>query len=224
MKYAIPFTFLMALLLVSCIKDDFIFDTVEPELRITTAVDTLAIDDSFPLEAMYLNNIGVEEEVSFLWESLTPSIVSVDEQGVVRALQEGTAIIVVSYDNGSESLSDSIMIAVGVNTVITIENRSGVIQTTSSYLLEGDFEMSAQGGGVLLSVAANYRASTALPGLYLYLSNNPNSIANALEVGRVEVFAGAHTYQVPDTGINQYDYLVYFCKPFNVKVGDGLIE
>lgn len=224
MKHTIAFTLLATFLLSGCIKDDFVFDTIEPELRITTSIDTLAVDETFQLEAMYLNNIGLEEEVSLLWESLDPSIIDIDEQGIIRALQEGTSTITASYNNGSESLSDSIRVAVGAKTVITTEGRSGTIQTTSSYLLEGDFNMIVQGGGVLLSIAPNYRASTALPGLYLYLSNNPNSVANALEVGAVEVFTGAHTYQIPDAGINQYDYLVYFCKPFNVKVGDGAIQ
>ncbi|MEM9549152.1 MAG: hypothetical protein AAGA77_24405, partial [Bacteroidota bacterium] len=63
-----------------------------------------------------------------------------------------------------------------------------------------------------------------LPGLYVYLTNNRNTTANALEIGAVEVFNGAHTYTVEDVGINDYKFLLYFCKPFNVKVGDGEIN
>ena len=45
-----------------------------------------------------------------------------------------------------------------------------------------------------------------------------------LEIGAVEVFKGAHSYILEgDIPLNQYDYLLYYCKPFNVKVGDGPI-
>ncbi len=102
--------------------------------------------------------------------------------------------------------------------------RSGVIQTTSSYVMEGDFEIRIEAGQLLIDIADNYWASFALPGLYVYLTNNPNTTANALEIGAVEVFNGVHQYLVNDVGLNDYNYLLYFCKPFNVKVGDGEIQ
>nr|HQU58856.1 hypothetical protein [Saprospiraceae bacterium] len=75
-----------------------------------------------------------------------------------------------------------------------------------------------------LEIADNYRASTSLPGLYLYLTNNPATVNNALEVGKVAVFDGAHSYHISGVGINDYDYLLYWCKPFSVKVGDGEMQ
>lgn len=75
-----------------------------------------------------------------------------------------------------------------------------------------------------VSIKNNYRASTSLPGLYVYLSNNPNSINGAKEIGRVRIFNGAHNYQISNTGINDYKYILYWCKPFSVKVGHGEIN
>ena len=42
----------------------------------------------------------------------------------------------------------------------------------------------------------------------------------------VTVFSGAHSYQIVNAGIDitTYDYLLYYCKPFVVKVGDGKIN
>jgi len=41
----------------------------------------------------------------------------------------------------------------------------------------------------------------------------------------VVTFDGAHDYILDDNvGLFDYNYLVYFCKPFNVKVGDGEIS
>jgi len=60
--------------------------------------------------------------------------------------------------------------------------------------------------------------------LYVYLTNNPSTTAGALEIGKVTVFEGTHIYTIEgDIPLNQYNYLLYFCKPFNVKVGDGEI-
>ena len=43
-----------------------------------------------------------------------------------------------------------------------------------------------------------------------------------MEIGEVKVFKGAHRYTIGgDIALNQYKYLLYYCKPFNVKVGDG---
>ena len=103
--------------------------------------------------------------------------------------------------------------------------RSGVIQTTTFYDLEGDFELIQNDDGTLtLDIADNYRASSGLPGLYVYLTNNPRSISGAFEIGEVNVFSGAHSFEIDGVELNQFNYLLYFCKPFNVKVGDGEIN
>ena len=77
---------------------------------------------------------------------------------------------------------------------------------------------------VLLVLSMTLTACSSLPGLYLYLTNNPNTINGAQEVGEVTIFSGAHSYSIPNTGINEYNYLLYWCKPFSVKVGEGKIN
>lgn len=221
--------FFLTLLLItvfsSCIKDDFIFDTVDPVLRITSNIDTLAINTSFQFEGMFLNNIGVEKDVEVQWQSSDESIVSISGEGLAQALQVGSVTISASTTNGDIEITDSINLTVGQSTT-TVPNEiiSGTINTTTFYVLEGDFEYEENEEGTVLSLADNYEASSSLPGLYVYLSNNRNSIANALEIGMVNVFSGEHSYEIPDVGINDYSYIVYFCKPFNVKVGDGEIQ
>lgn len=104
--------------------------------------------------------------------------------------------------------------------------KSGTIATTSSYTLTGNFSLAqmASTNNLLLSLSENYQASTSLPGLYVYLTNNPNSIANARSLGPVSVFNGAHTYTIQNEGINNFSYLLYWCEPFGVKVGGGTIN
>lgn len=97
----------------------------------------------------------------------------------------------------------------------------GQIRTTSSYTLEGNFRYEYNGTQIILSLDDTYRASS-LPGLYLYLTNNPNSPEDGYEVGAVSVFSGEHIYTLPASiGLMDYKYLLYWCKPFRVKVGDA---
>ena len=98
----------------------------------------------------------------------------------------------------------------------------GQIRTTSSYTLEGNFRYEHNGTQIILSLDDTYRASSSLPGLYLYLTNNPNSPEDGYEVGAVSVFSGEHSYTLPASiGLMDYKYLLYWCKPFRVKVGDA---
>jgi len=187
----------------ACIGDDIIDDIREPEIRIISTLDSIEINTTFMLNAMYLNKAGIEEQVNVLWMSSDESIASIDNNGLLNALGFGEATISVIYMEGDISVSDSLVVVVGMSTTQSTISISGTINTTSSYKLTGSFNLSEneQGNGIELTFNSDYCASTSLPGLYVYLSNNKNNIGNALEIGEVEVF--------------------YFCKPFNVKVGDG---
>ena len=211
-------------LLGSCISDDIIEDFVEPTLRLTTLPDSIELNTTFQFEFMYLNNIGLEENVDATWTSSDESIIEIDADGLALAKGAGSANISVAYKDNEVDLSASKLVFVGSSTVEQSEEKTGSIQTTSSYALEGDFTLIQDGDNLFLEFEDNYKASSALPGLFLYLSNNKNSIANAIEIAAVETFSGSHSYDIEDVGINDYKFLLYFCKPFNVKVGDGEIN
>lgn len=218
-NYVLPMLGL-ATLLTGCIKDDLIEDAVDPVLRITSRIDTIAFNSSFQFESMYLNNVGAEEEVTVDWQSSNADVVSIDANGNAKAMMEGSTTITAEFGD----LKDMIEVHVGKNTVVVPKEKGGTIKTTSTYELSGDFTVEENEGNLVISFSENYVASTALPGLYVYISNNRNTVANAIEIGAVEVFSGEHTYSLPGIGLNDYQYLVYFCKPFNIKVGDGEIE
>jgi len=205
----------------ACIKDDFVDDFTEAELRITTVLDTLAFDTEFQFEATFLNNVGEEEAAMIEWMSDNEQVISINQEGLAMALSEGSATITARYIIDAEEYIDSVEVAVGASTVVTVQSIESSIATTSSYVLEGDFSFTETADGVSIAFKENYEASQALPGLFVYLSNNRNSVASALEIGAVEVFSGSHTYDVSNVDFSDYKYLVYFCKPFNVKVGDG---
>jgi len=215
---------LAALFLVGCIGDDFIFDEVEPEIRITNKIDSIQINKDFQLEFIYLNNIGNEETVEALWSSDDINIATVSEDGLLTGVSTGSTNINVRAEIDNSVYEDQFEIVVSQDEVVESSTIvTGNIATTTFYKLEGDFSMEEQGDDLVLSFEENYCASSSLPGLYVYLSNNKNSIANALEIGKVTIFNGAHEYTIPNTKIADYAFIIYFCKPFNVKVGDGTI-
>ncbi len=215
---------LISILFSSCIGDDFLEDFVEPTVQITNPLDTIGLGEDYQFTARFLNNVGMEEVLSKTWISSDDAIVTIDNQGNANALQTGEVTIEVRAEYKDTTYSDELVLIVGEETVITETERTGTLRTTSSYALTGDFSMKEEGTTLTLDFASDYQASTALPGLYVYLTNNPNSIVNAFEIGRVEVFNGAHTYTIEGVGLNEYQYVLYYCKPFNVKVGDGEFE
>ena len=91
-------------------------------------------------------------------------------------------------------------------------------------MLEGNFRYEFYEQNIVLSLDDSYRADTALPGLYIYLTNNPNTPMGGYEIGQVLVFEGAHQYELPSSiALMDYKYILYWCKPFSVKVGDALL-
>jgi hypothetical protein len=132
---------------------------------------------------------------------------------------EGGEISGQAYNN----LIDSLETTVGDETVLPPAEKAGVVATTSNYALSGSFTLIRKGDDLELEFFNDYNASTALPKLVVYLSNNPSSNGNALEIAEVTTFSGAHTYTIPNVGINDYRYVLYFCKPYAVKVGHGAI-
>ena len=158
-----------------------------------------------------------------MWNTTNASIISVDDTGLATAHQSGEVWLTAETLAGP-LVKDSTLVVVGDTTVANDNSRSGIIRTTSSYVLRGDFTLTREDNNTILSIESNYKASTALPGLYVYLSNNPSSTSGAMEIQKVEVFEGAHTYELGDVGLDDYTYVLYFCKPFNVEVGNGRIE
>jgi len=199
-------------------------DTVEEQVSITTLIDSLQINDEFQLEARFTNNVGQPEDITISWLSLSPEIVQVNDAGLVTGLGMGTGQVMASVNLADKMVSDTVQFVVSESETAVAELIiTGEIKTTTFYDLEGSFELEQVEDDLVLTFEEDYTASSSLPGLYLYLTNNPNSIGNAREVAMVEVFSGAHSYTIEDVGLMEYEYLLYYCKPFGVKVGDGKI-
>lgn len=220
----------MLILFSACIGDDIIEDAIPERVSIDAIIDSLQVGTTQTVSARFFNNIGQVVPNSIDWLSTDESVATINTEGVITGIAPGSTSIVASValpDNSSvEDQFDLVVTEVPVEepVVETPTERSGTAQTTSFYVLEGDFVIRQEDENLIIEFADNYVASDGLPGFYLYLTNNPNTINNALEVSRIDILEGAHSYLVPNVDIQTYDYLLFYCKPFSVKVGDGAIE
>lgn len=225
--------FLPLFLLQSCIGEDLINDFVDERVTIVNPIDSLELSKTYTFQARFFDNAGLEKALPVQWSSSDPLIASVTNQGLVTSLKTGRVKIIAKAQLTTEkSVADTVRIQVvnkpvsggGAtgNTVL----RSGTIRSTSNYALKGDFSISRSAtGNLVISISEFYVADTNLPGLYVYLTNNPNTAKDAYEIGKVTVFKGAHSYILPtNVDLNTYSHILYWCKPFSVKVGDGAIK
>jgi hypothetical protein len=215
--------------LFSCVKTDLVNDRVDPKIFISNPLLTLENGKSHLFEINYFNYVGKEiENPNVSWSSNDSAVLTITEEGVATGVNLGMATVTATLTTPEENLTitNSNLVTVSMSTVEDPVRFEGTIASTSSYLLEGSYILEVQDNDVLrLSLGDDYEASTSLPGLYVYLGNNPNSIADAYEIGPVTVFQGAHFYNLPSTiSIYDYSYILYWCKPFGVKVGEGQIQ
>lgn len=206
----------------SCIGDDIIDDRVPEVLRFTNPIDSLKVNDTYQFEVKYFNEIGEEEGADLVFTSSDDQVVSITSAGLAEGISPGTAKIIVTTGT---SVSAEIQIIVSEDEVIGMgSGRPGTIATSSSYLLEGNFTLEELGEDLVLTLEDNFMATSRLPGLYVYLGNNRNSISNALEISMIQQFSGKHTYTIKGAGLYEYEFLLFWCKPFGVKVGVGTFD
>lgn len=213
----------------SCIQEDIIDDFVSEEVRIISNFNTLKIGDTLDFEAAFFNNVGELESKTFNWNSSNDDILYFD--GVTSkaiGIAEGTVIVTVSADEIAEMLTDTKIVTVTQDEVITEDTKIGTFSPTSSYNSAGDFVISSTPTGIKIDLADNYVADESLPGFALFLTNNPNSLANALQIDAWNDDDGAHytgafTYNIENVGLNDYGYLVQWCVPFSILTGKASI-
>lgn len=211
-------SFLSICLCMSCIGTDVIDDFVEPTVSIDNPIESLRVDNTFQFTATYRNNVGAPAPASFEWRSSDETVLRIDNEGLALGVKEGEATVY-AMANG---ITDSLFLEVGDTTIIGLNERLASLRTVSSYPLSGNALLRKEGGRTFLELDESFVTTSALPGLYVYLTNNTSNINNALEVGKVVAFSGAQTYEIiEDIDLTTYDFVLFYCKPFLVPVGEG---
>lgn len=204
-----------------CIGFDIVDDKVEPVVIVLNPIDSLKIGESYRLNAKYLNEVGVEEAADINWSTSNDQVITISTNGLAGALTLGEATIIAEHNFAA----DTLIIYTGQTTSIVEQVRTAELVTVSSYPLSGTVSLEIKDGITILRFEDNFVTTSALPGLYVYLSNNTNTTAGAYEVGAVTNFSGAQEYTINSTvGLNDFNIVLFFCKPFNVAVGNGVLN
>ena len=87
----------LGLSLWGCIGTD-VEPPISPVIRLIGIPNQFHETGTYLLDAMYMNERGMEEEVSFEWQSSAPTILSVDQNGVAQALSPGFADVTVRFE------------------------------------------------------------------------------------------------------------------------------
>ena len=211
----------MTLVIWGCIGTDIVDDLVEPKIVVDNALVSLKVGDSHQFEFKYFNNIGQQEEALVNWSSSNPSILSVDNSGLITAHDTGEVDITASLKSATVIMT----IEVTMETVAADQSRTAVLNTTTSYKLTGTATLRKENGKLTLAFSGDFDADTSLPGLYVYLSNSTSNISNAIEVSKITQFKGAYSIDVTGTDeLFDYSFVFFYCKPFSVPVGNGKLN
>ncbi|QXP68817.1 Ig-like domain-containing protein [Polaribacter sp. R2A056_3_33] len=194
--------------------------TIDERISINNPIEDLNINNTHQYTTTYTNSSGETENTAITWQSSNTNVLTVSNTGLITAIAPGEAVVTATVNSSNNTLTTQDTVIVIGNTT---QEKTGTLKTSSSYELRGDFTLKEipNTNDLELTIDENYKASDRLPGLYLYFTNNINTVANAKEIQKITVFEGAHTYIIKNTGINDFTHLLYWCKPFGVDVGNG---
>ncbi|MDW3196991.1 MAG: Ig-like domain-containing protein [Cytophagales bacterium] len=104
-KINFKYSFTLVLIwLMGCIGTD-LEPEVTPIIRLTNLPENFHVTGVYTLEASYMNERGMEEDVTFIWSSSDATVFSIDQNGIGRALKEGIVDLSVQYEDRKEEIS-----------------------------------------------------------------------------------------------------------------------
>lgn len=211
------------LALSSCIGIDVLdWEIMEPRVVITTRLESLAVGETFQLQADYFDTLGeLSTSVPVSWSSSNESLLTVSGLGVAEAVDEGQVWVIATAGEAIDSLE----IESGGETKEMTPQRKANLRGLGSYSVRGVATLIEQPDGSLkLEFSSNFSASSG-PGLHVYLSNNGTSVAGGEDLGSLKQNSGAHSYDVPASiTLATYNHVIIYCKPFGVAFGNGQFQ
>lgn len=190
-----------------------------------------------PLRVQFTNFKALEQDVPIIWTSSDTSILEIDENGNIAPIEKGsvtvTATVANDFTDKDEDISASINIEVSEETVVVIapepEPQATIVAMGSflgltGYSAAGGFEIAEEAETSTVQFTPNFDTGS-VPDLVLYLSNSIQTNAGALLISDKVSNSGAQIFTLPE-GANQldYQYVLLYCRAFNVPVGFAKIE
>ncbi len=160
------------------------------------------------INGMILNNKPIT------WSSSDVSVLSVSTLGLATSLAPGAAIITATSDK-AVSNGVSVLVSQAMTT-----SRSGVFSGNGSYTVNGNVTMEIVNNNLQLNFT-NFSSSSG-PGLYIYLGNSVNS---GISIEALNNRTGSFTVDLPSSiSIDDYNYVLIWCKPFGLTFGSALLN
>ncbi len=182
-------------------------------VRVSPATFELSLDDSRQLTALSISSGGNVLEKSFVWRSSNEAVATVDDAGQVTAIAPGVALISAETDGVTSN---------SVRVTVPGSGRMGVFQPKpeSTYDCEGDVVLQETDSGGLEIVFGDDFLVSRGPRLAVFLSTTNAVGPGSLNLGDLQLNSGSQTYPVLEgTRIDDFDWVIIHCVPFNVTFG-----
>ncbi|MGB3182215.1 MAG: Ig-like domain-containing protein [Cyclobacteriaceae bacterium] len=152
------------------------------------------------------------------WRSEDESVLTVDGDGVITALSEGTTTI--------KAMARQVAsLALPVQVALQRPMVSGTFTGVNSYTAEGMVTLTeSRSGDILMTFSEDFATDFAL-GTFVYMSNSTsgsNTRLNGLEVAEITE-GGAKSFNLsalePGITLESYPYVIILCKPASITFG-----
>ncbi len=209
------------------IESDPVTISIAADLNTVALIQIVAENDAsvinpgetLQLSGSALNAAGGEIEGNTIsWSSSNEDVASVDENGLVTGITDGSVRISAS----AAGITGFVDLFIGDASSLS---RIGAWEGLNGYRASGEVTLMVNDDGNLSMVLSDDFSAQDGPGLYFYLSNSRNSVSGGIEIGAVRSLNGADTYEVPEgVGLNNFNHVVLYCKPFGVGFGTAQLD
>lgn len=181
---------------------------------ITGSRNNLNTGDTLMLKADAYNFNGNKiDNITFNWNSSNNSVLTVNSTGTVKAISAGSAFVTATANNISSS-PYQISVTGNVRTGSFEKNPAQDHVVSGKAFLKENFD------GTLTLEFDSAFASSGGPDVRVYLSVNQSITGNSFEVGTLKSTSGKQLYDIPSSvNINDYDWVLIHCVPFNITFG-----
>lgn len=184
---------------------------------ISTTQNTLEIGASLPLTAKAYTGSNQEMPSPVVtWSSSDTTVLTITSEGLAFGLKAGTALVTATVEGiSSLPLSLQVLPAGGLS-------RTGVFSGNMGYSVTGSATLQQTGADISLILGSDFAASNG-PQLGVFLATTASgglNSQNSIKLANLASTTGMQTYNVPSgVGLTDYNFVVIYCIPFNVRFG-----
>ncbi len=155
------------------------------------------------------------------WTSSNLSVLTISASGIATGQNAGTSAVTASVD-GVKSLPVTFQV-----TPVGGASRTGTFSGNMGYSVAGTATLQQSGASLKLVLGSNFQSSNG-PQLGVYLAKTASgglNSQNSLKLANLLSNSGMQEYNVPaGVGLSDYDYVVIYCTPFNVRFGTAQLN